>query len=89
MLGTMAELGEGGAAYHREIGALASERGIDLLVTVGEEALPYAEGFDGEVQSVASPEEAGALLEELAAPGDRVLVKGSRSVGLERVLDQE
>ena len=32
------------------------------------------------------PEEAGALLEELARPGDRVLVKGSRSVGLERVL---
>ena len=33
-----------------------------------------------------TPEEAGALLEELALPGDRVLVKGSRSVGLERVL---
>ena len=33
-----------------------------------------------------TPEEAGALLEEIALPGDRVLVKGSRSVGLERVL---
>ena len=35
---------------------------------------------------MASPEEAGALLEEVARPGDRVLVKGSRSAGLERVL---
>jgi UDP-N-acetylmuramoyl-tripeptide--D-alanyl-D-alanine ligase len=86
VLGTMAELGEDAVAYHREIGELASHRGIDLLITVGEEALGYAEGFDGETHSVATPEEAGALLEELARPGDRVLVKGSRSVGLERVL---
>ena len=63
-----------------------AELGIDLLVTVGEQALAYADGFDGETQPVATPEEAGALLEELARPGDRVLVKGSRSVGLERVL---
>jgi UDP-N-acetylmuramoyl-tripeptide--D-alanyl-D-alanine ligase len=86
VLGTMAELGEGAAGYHREIGELAAASGIDLLVTVGEEALPYAEGFGGDVQSVGSPEEAGALLEDYARAGDRVLVKGSRSVGLERVL---
>jgi UDP-N-acetylmuramyl pentapeptide synthase len=36
---------------------------------------------------VGSPEEAGAVLDELAEPGDRVLVKGSRSIGLERVLE--
>jgi UDP-N-acetylmuramoyl-tripeptide--D-alanyl-D-alanine ligase len=86
VLGTMAELGEGAARYHREIGERAAELGIDLLVTVGEEAVDYGEGFEGETQAVATPEEAGALLEELALPGDRVLVKGSRSVGLERVL---
>jgi UDP-N-acetylmuramoyl-tripeptide--D-alanyl-D-alanine ligase len=86
VLGTMAELGAGAAGYHREIGALAAESGVDLLVTVGAEALPYAEGFGGETQSVATPEEAGALLEDVARAGDRVLVKGSRSVGLERVL---
>jgi UDP-N-acetylmuramoyl-tripeptide--D-alanyl-D-alanine ligase len=86
VLGTMAELGEGSAAYHREIGERAAALGIDLLVTVGDPALGYIEGFDGETHSVATPEEAGALLEELARPGDRVLVKGSRSVGLERVL---
>ena len=62
------------------------ELGIDVLVAVGEDALPYADAFDGETHPVATPEEAGALLEELARPGDRVLIKGSRSVGLERVL---
>jgi UDP-N-acetylmuramoyl-tripeptide--D-alanyl-D-alanine ligase len=86
ILGTMAELGAGSAGYHREIGERAAALGIDVLVTVGDAALGYLEGFDGETYSVATPEEAGALLEELARPGDRVLVKGSRSVGLERVL---
>jgi UDP-N-acetylmuramoyl-tripeptide--D-alanyl-D-alanine ligase len=86
ILGTMAELGPESERYHREIGAHAAERGVDVLVTVGEEALPYAAAFEGERYPVATPEEAGALLEEIARPGDRVLVKGSRSVGLERVL---
>jgi UDP-N-acetylmuramoyl-tripeptide--D-alanyl-D-alanine ligase len=86
VLGTMAELGEGSPGYHREIGEHAAARGVDLLVPVGEEALAYTAGFTGETQPVATPEEAGALLEEVARPGDRVLVKGSRSVGLERVL---
>jgi len=86
VLGTMAELGESSAGYHREIGARATALGIDILVTVGDAALAYSDAFAGETQSVATPEEAGALLEEIARPGDRVLVKGSRSVGLERVL---
>jgi UDP-N-acetylmuramoyl-tripeptide--D-alanyl-D-alanine ligase len=86
VLGTMAELGPDGERYHREIGELAGELGIDVLVTVGEPALPIAAGFDGEKHAVASPEEAGALLEDLGRAGDRVLIKGSRSAGLERVL---
>jgi UDP-N-acetylmuramoyl-tripeptide--D-alanyl-D-alanine ligase len=86
VLGTMAELGANSALYHREIGERAAVLGVDVLVTVGDAALAYADGFDGETHSVATPEEAGALLEEVARPGDRVLVKGSRSVGLERVL---
>src|ERR671911_271424 len=71
----------------RRIGEHAAACGVDLLVPVGEEALAYTVGFEGETQPVATPEEAGALLEEVARPGDRVLVKGSRSVGLERVLN--
>jgi UDP-N-acetylmuramoyl-tripeptide--D-alanyl-D-alanine ligase len=86
VLGTMAELGHGSQAFHREIGEEAAALGIDVLVTVGEAALPYTDGFDGETYSVPTPEEAGALLDEIVQPGDRVLVKGSRSAGLERVL---
>jgi UDP-N-acetylmuramoyl-tripeptide--D-alanyl-D-alanine ligase len=86
ILGTMAELGEDSEAYHREIGAHAARAGIDVLVAVGAPALTYLEGFDGESHAVGTPEEAAAVLEELGQPGDRVLVKGSRSVGLERVL---
>jgi UDP-N-acetylmuramoyl-tripeptide--D-alanyl-D-alanine ligase len=86
ILGTMAELGPDSRRFHKEIGEHAASVGIDVLVTVGDEALAFGDGFDGETHSVATPEEAGALLEELARPGDRVLVKGSRAVGLERVL---
>jgi UDP-N-acetylmuramoyl-tripeptide--D-alanyl-D-alanine ligase len=86
VLGTMAELGPESVRFHREIGELAAALDIDVLVTVGDGALAYADGFGGETHAVATPEEAGALLEEIARPGDRVLVKGSRSVGLERVL---
>jgi UDP-N-acetylmuramoyl-tripeptide--D-alanyl-D-alanine ligase len=86
VLGTMAELGRDGVRYHREVGRHADELGVDVLVTVGEAALPFGDEFDGEKHAVASPEEARAILEELARPGDRVLVKGSRSAGLERVV---
>ena len=86
ILGTMAELGPDSRRFHTEIGEHAAELRIDVLVTVGEEAVAFGEGFGGETYAVATPEEAGALLEEIAQPGDRVLVKGSRAVGLERVL---
>ena len=87
VLGWMAELGPDAERFHREIGAHARERGIDVLVPVGDDAARlYAEGFGAEVEPVATPEEAGALLERIRRPGDRVLIKGSRSAGLEHVL---
>ncbi len=87
VLGEMAELGPDGDRYHAEVAQRAGEAGIDVLVAVGEGARRYLEAFGGdERHGVDTPEEAGALLERLARPGDRVLVKGSRSAGLERVL---
>jgi UDP-N-acetylmuramoyl-tripeptide--D-alanyl-D-alanine ligase len=86
VLGTMAELGAEGERFHRQVGRHADELGVDVLVTVGEAALPYGADFTNERHAVGSPEEARAILEELAQPGDRVLIKGSRSAGLERVV---
>ncbi|HKP90848.1 MAG TPA: UDP-N-acetylmuramoyl-tripeptide--D-alanyl-D-alanine ligase, partial [Thermoleophilaceae bacterium] len=89
VLGTMAELGADGERFHREVGRHADQLGVDVLVTVGEAALPLGSDFVNEKYAVASPEEARAILEELAQPGDRVLIKGSRSAGLERVVGAE
>jgi UDP-N-acetylmuramoyl-tripeptide--D-alanyl-D-alanine ligase len=88
VLGWMAELGPDAERFHREIGEHARARGIDVLIPVGDDAARlYAEGFGGgEVEPVATPDEAGQVLERVARPGDRVLIKGSRSAGLEKVL---
>jgi UDP-N-acetylmuramoyl-tripeptide--D-alanyl-D-alanine ligase len=80
VLGEMAELGPGAAGYHREVGAHAREEGVDMLVGVGEPARDYDPD-----ELVGSPEEAAELLAAQLAPGDTVLVKGSRSAGLEAV----
>src|SRR5213075_130998 len=67
VLGWMAELGPEADRFHREIGEHAAERGIDVLVPVGDDAARlYRERFAGEVHPVATPEEAGELLERIA-----------------------
>ncbi|HET7177256.1 MAG TPA: UDP-N-acetylmuramoyl-tripeptide--D-alanyl-D-alanine ligase [Solirubrobacterales bacterium] len=82
VLGEMAELGAAAPAYHREIGAHAREAGVDLLVGVGEAARDYDPD-----ELVGAPAEAAELLVAQLAPGDAVLVKGSRSAGLEAVAE--
>jgi UDP-N-acetylmuramoyl-tripeptide--D-alanyl-D-alanine ligase len=85
VLGDMLELGPDEHRFHAEIGAAADEAGVDVLVTVGAVAAAMTDRFDGEAYPVADAEEAAALLPELLAPGDAVLVKASRGVGLEVV----
>jgi UDP-N-acetylmuramoyl-tripeptide--D-alanyl-D-alanine ligase len=89
VLGEMAELGEESDAYHREIGQVVSTLGIGVLVAVGERAGLYVEGAEGELEvTIASNAAAAArILPDLVQPGDCVLVKGSRVVGLEVVAD--
>ena len=78
VLGGMAELGPDAASYHREAGAHARDLGIDVLVGVGDLARDYAPD-----EWVEGPVAAAELVEDLLGEGDAILVKGSRSVGLE------
>lgn len=88
VLGDMMELGHDEQRFHREVGELIAELDIDLLVAVGPRAGGYVEGAAG-VAAVrfADSDSAAAGLPALLAPGDTVLVKGSRSVALERVCE--
>jgi UDP-N-acetylmuramoyl-tripeptide--D-alanyl-D-alanine ligase len=87
VLGDMLELGADAARFHREIGEHAAARGVELLVTVGPLAAAMREGFQAPAHSVADAPAAVELLAGLLRPGDAVLVKGSRGMGLERVAE--
>ena len=79
VLGGMAELGEHAERYHRELGVLARELGIEV-VAVGELARGY--GSDTWVPDATA---AVAATRERLRPGDAVLVKASRALALEGV----
>jgi UDP-N-acetylmuramoyl-tripeptide--D-alanyl-D-alanine ligase len=89
VLGEMAELGPGGPGFHEEIGAEAKRQGVQALVAVGELARGYLEGASGIDITEWAPDAASAVavVERIVEPGDCVLVKASRSVGLERVAE--
>jgi UDP-N-acetylmuramoyl-tripeptide--D-alanyl-D-alanine ligase len=90
VLGGMAELGPDAAAQHERLGRDAAAAGIDLIVAVGPDAVGITDGAAaagrraGE-ESVHVPDRASAreLLSKVLRPGDVVLVKASRSYGLE------
>jgi len=84
ILGDMAELGRDAPDYHREVGEVAAELGVDALFAVGELARGYLDsGVPG--RWVPNVDEALRELDELVRPGDAVLVKASRAIGLEAV----
>jgi UDP-N-acetylmuramoyl-tripeptide--D-alanyl-D-alanine ligase len=85
VLGDMLELGPHERQFHAELGDYATRAGVDALVTVGPLAATIGERFDGDLHAVADASEAAALMPGLLAPGDTVLVKASRGVGLELV----
>jgi UDP-N-acetylmuramyl pentapeptide synthase len=82
VLGDMLELGPDERRFHAEIGDHARAAGVELLVTVG----PLAREMRGD-HAVDTAAEAAQLVPELVAPGDTVLVKASRGVGLEAVAE--
>jgi UDP-N-acetylmuramoyl-tripeptide--D-alanyl-D-alanine ligase len=86
VLGYMAELGDDAPAYHRVTGTEVARAGVAELVAVGPLAAAYAETAEGvERHLVDTAAEAADTLAALVRPGDVVLIKGSRSVGLEAV----
>jgi UDP-N-acetylmuramoyl-tripeptide--D-alanyl-D-alanine ligase len=92
VLGDMGELGEYGAEAHRDAGALAAQLGIDRLYAVGQfagevVASARAAGMDASsLHAGRDWEETARLVLEGLAEGDRVLVKGSRSMRMERIV---
>ncbi|MCX5148206.1 MULTISPECIES: UDP-N-acetylmuramoyl-tripeptide--D-alanyl-D-alanine ligase [unclassified Streptomyces] len=92
VLGPMAELGDASLAEHDAVGRLAVRLNVSKLVAVGGREASwlqlgaYNEGSWGEESVVVSDAQAAIdLLRSELRPGDVVLVKASRSVGLERV----
>ncbi|HEX5592735.1 MAG TPA: UDP-N-acetylmuramoyl-tripeptide--D-alanyl-D-alanine ligase [Solirubrobacterales bacterium] len=83
VLGEMGELGPDAPRYHREVGEHARAAGVDFVIGVG---LP-ARDYDPD-ELVADPDEAAELLAARLEPRDAVLIKGSRSAGLETVAEQ-
>lgn len=84
VLGLMAELGHVCEHEHARMGRLAGELGFSELVVVGVDH-GYALGFPGSVRKVADIEAALDTLDRIIETGDIVLVKASRSAGLERL----
>jgi UDP-N-acetylmuramoyl-tripeptide--D-alanyl-D-alanine ligase len=84
VLGDMLELGPDEARFHAEVGAHAKAAGVDLLVAVGPRAAHFADGY-GEVVALPDAQAAADTVPGLLQPGDTVLLKASRGVGLEVV----
>jgi UDP-N-acetylmuramoyl-tripeptide--D-alanyl-D-alanine ligase len=91
VLGRMGELGHESERGHRRVGEVAAETHIDCVVSVGEEAAWIADTASrrgvSRVVKVGTTEEATGLLRDLARPGDLVLIKGSRSAKMERIVE--
>ncbi|HKE81833.1 MAG TPA: UDP-N-acetylmuramoyl-tripeptide--D-alanyl-D-alanine ligase [Solirubrobacteraceae bacterium] len=84
VLGDMLELGPDEARYHAEIGDYARASGVDVLVAVGPRAAHFADGY-GDVVVLPDAQAAANAVPALLQPGDTVLLKASRGVGLEIV----
>jgi UDP-N-acetylmuramoyl-tripeptide--D-alanyl-D-alanine ligase len=86
VLGDMGEVGDDGAAFHREIGVHARDAGVDRLFTAGTLARESADAFGGAALHFASVDALAAQVAGAVHPGVTVLVKGSRFMRMERVV---
>lgn len=91
VLGDMLELGRISEEEHRDLGSFVAEAGVDILLAVGDMSDLVVEGAlrAGKILAIpfGTPEEASHFLAQEILPGDAVLVKGSRKVGMEKVVE--
>ena len=94
VLGDMLELGAAASAEHRRLGQAAAQAAPALLLAVGTHAAEVADGARAEgfppssIQTAPDAGAAAALLRGWLRAGDALLLKGSRGVRLERVLER-
>ena len=88
VIGDMLELGSASAECHRRLGRLLAESSVDLVVTVGEQSGAIVKELGPQRQTAAfrTVEEMRPRLGDLVRRGDMVLLKGSRGMGLERLV---
>ena len=93
VLGDMLELGAAGPEAHRKIGHIAARLKVDQLITVGALAKHIAEGAreqgmpSDRVLEAKSHADAAQALKKLSRSGDAVLIKGSRGMKMEKILE--
>ena len=91
VLGDMFELGENEAQLHREVGAYAAEKGIDVIICTGALSKNMYEGACAEsekdVYYFETRDEMLAGLPEILKPGDNILVKASHGMHFEEVVE--
>ncbi len=91
--GDMLELGDRSEMFHREMGALVAEMLFDFLIAAGPMSKSLAQearhrGLDAKkVHWVKDSREAGRCCREIALAGDKILVKGSRGMQMEKVFE--
>ena len=85
----MLELGAHAEAAHRSLVRRLTEEHVDLLIAVGPEMNRAAAGFGGDCRPAGDSSSAGHILRGLFREGDTVLVKGSRGMRMEKVLEAQ
>ncbi len=88
VLGDMLELGSYAEEAHRNIGRVLSKLNIDVFIAVGNLMKIASDEFKGIVYTSDNASEAGKILSKILREGDSVLIKGSRGMGMEKVMEE-
>lgn len=90
VLGDMFELGERAEEYHRQIGEYASQAGIDVVISVGKNASHISRGArEGGIKAIhfETKDNLAGVLTQWIRSGDAILVKGSRGMAMEEIVE--